>query len=245
MGANPIGWTDFDEMFVDALAMLGEGRLKLALTDDQKTAIVRRVIAWYGTYLSPKRLHWPDTTGEGIYIMPDDCDVPLEVIASPVAEELWEIYGSGGTGYSIMYDPLPIAIFRGDYSYVLQILQDVEMGKRILSADLTWDYERVTRKLRVYPSAASHPARIAVVYLSSSLDFKDVDIQDQDLIFKRMQAEAKLTVGLMRRKYSEWPGPGDSVTMDGDALVSEANEEKRELDEEILAKSRPAGFIVG
>ncbi len=244
MGANPIGWESFEQLLTDALAMLGEGRLKLALTDEQKSAITRRVITWYGTYLAPRRLTWPDTTGDGVYLMPDDCDFPLNVISTPASEELFEIYG-GGTGYSILYDPLPIAVFRGDYSYVLQILQDVEMGKRIMSADMTWDYERSTRKLRVYPAGRNHPWRIAVEYLSSSLDFKDVDLQDQDLVFKKMQTEAKMTVGLMRRKYAEWPGPGESVTMDGDALVGEAIEERRDLDEEILAKSRPAGFIVG
>lgn len=244
MGANPIGWTSFDAMLTDAVAMIGEGRINIELTDQQRQAITRRVVTWYGTHLAPRRLHFPDTTGTGVYQMPDDCDFPLEVIASPTSEELFEIYG-GGTGYSILYDPLPIAVFRGDYSYVLQILQDVEMGKRILSADVTWDWERSTRQIRVYPSGSNHPYKIAVLYLSGHLDFKDVDIQDQNLVFRRMQAEAKLTVGLMRRKYSEWPGPGSSVTMDGDALVSEANEEKRELDEEILAKSRPAGFLVG
>ena len=227
----------------DALAMLGEGRIKIELTPEQRNAIMRRCLVWYGAFKAPKRLHWPNASGTNQFEMPEDCDVILEVVTSPLADELFDIY-QGGVGYSIIYDPLPIAIFRGDYSYVLQILQDVEMGQRILSADVTWEYDRVTRLLRVYPGSLN-PSRVAAIYLSSKLDFKDVELLDQDLIYRRFQAEAKVNIGLMRRKYSDWPGPGGTVTMDGDALTMEGQEEKATLDEEIMGRARPCGFVVG
>ena len=245
-GQNLIGWSDFDEMMTDALNLIGEGRIKIELTDEQRKGILRRTILWYGAFKAPKRLAWYPARGNNIYDMNDDTDVILEVVTTPLSEELFEMYG-GGTGYSILYDPLPIAIFRGDYSYVLQILQDVEMGKRIMSADINWEYDRVTKKLYVYPSGAYYniPPQIAVFYLSNQLDFKDVEMLDQDLLFRKIQAESKMTVGLMRRKYAEWPGPAGQVTMDGDALVSEASEERRELDEELAGRARPCGFVVG
>lgn len=242
-GLNIMGWASLDQMMADALALLGEGRIKIELTPEQRQAIMRRVLLWYGAVKAPKRLHWSSATGNNIFDMPEDCDVVLDVIASPLADELFDIY-SGGVGYSIIYDPLPIAVFRGDYSYVLQILQDVELGQKILSADITWEYERLTRTLRLYPGNLN-PNRIAVVYMSSRLDFKDIEMLDQDLVFRRFQAEAKHTIGIMRRKYSEWPGPGGMVTMDGDAMVMEAAEEKSALDEELMGKARPCGFTVG
>jgi hypothetical protein len=242
-GMNSIGWTSFEQMMSDALALLGEGRIKIELTPEQRNAIMRRVLVWYGAVKAPKRLMWPGATGNNVFEMSEDCDVILEVATSPLADSLFDIY-SGGVGYSIIYDPLPIAMFRGDFSYVLQILQDVEMGQKIMSADVTWEYDRVTRLLRVYPGNLN-PSRVAVFYLSARLDFKDVELMDQDLLFRRLQAEGKQTIGLMRRKYSEWPGPGGMVTMDGDALVMEASEEKVALDEELMGKARPCGFMVG
>lgn len=242
-GMNSIGWTSFDQMMSDAIALLGEGRIKIELTPEQRTAILRRVLVWYGAFKAPKRLHWSNSTGNNLFPMPEDCDVVLEVIATPLADELYDIY-SGGVGYSIIYDPLPVAIFRGDYSYVLQILQDVEMGQRILSADITWEYDRILRLLRVYPGNLN-PARVAAFYLSSRLDYKDVELLDQDLVFRRLQAESKIAIGIMRRKYSEWPGPGGSIQMDGDAMVMEGNEEKATTDEEIMGRCRPCGFMVG
>lgn len=228
----------------DAISLVGGDVLALGMSDRQRAAIMRRSILWWAAFNAPKRLAYFDGRGDNIFDMPEDCDFVLEVVAPPISEELFEIYG-GGTGYSILYDPLPIAIFRGDYSYILQILQDVEMGKRIMSADMNWEYDRVAQKLYVFPTGRNAPYKIGVFYLSSSVDFKDVDMLNQDLLYRKFQCEVKHTVGMMRRKYSEWPGPGGTVSMDGDALVSEALEERRELNEELAGRARPGGFIVG
>lgn len=241
-----IGWSSFEQMMVDAINLIGEGRINIELTEDQRNGILRKTVLWYGAFKAPKRLAWYDARGNNIYDMNVDTDVVLEVVTTPMSEELFDMYG-GGTGYSVVYDPLPIAIFRGDYSYILQIMQDIEMGKRILSADINWEFDRATKKLYVYPSSSYYniPPKIAVFYLSNLLDFKDIEMLDQDLIFRRIQAESKMTVGMMRRKYSEWPGPGGMVTMDGDALVGDAQSEMDRLDEELAGRARPCGFIVG
>lgn len=82
-------------------------------------------------------------------------------------------------------------------------------------------------------------------YISREVNF-DV-IEPSDLMFVREYALAcaKETLGRIRNKFGGYPTAEGERTLDGDTLLAEAAETKRELTEKLIDHAYPGGFMVG
>lgn len=107
--------------------------------------------------------------------------------------------------------------------------------RNTLSTDFQWRHDTLNNCLYC-THRDPRPSHITVQYVP---DFQDVSEIESDLwvdyLIRLSQAHLKLAIGRIRSKYTI---EGSNVSLDGDQLLSEANDELAKIREEIEAKRR-------
>lgn len=104
----------------------------------------------------------------------------------------------------------------------------------ILSTDWQWVYDELNQALYI-TCKAPRPSQVTILYVPDFRDVSEVTNRSwQDIIVRLSQAYAKLALGRTRSKYTI---QGSNVSLDGETLLDEANEELRSLREEMESKS--------
>lgn len=105
--------------------------------------------------------------------------------------------------------------------------------QRVLSVAPSWEYFQDRNILMLY--TVVHRAK-ATYFFHFPRKLSQVPMQHSDWILKYSTAKSKLKLGRIRSKFTgALPGPSRDLQMDGDTLVSEANEEIRTLEEELMS----------
>lgn len=126
------------------------------------------------------------------------------------------------------------------YSYMLQWLQTIETAKRILSAERSWEYDKFSGLLRIFP-VPSLTVRGAVVVkrrvtiTGPNPEFGRLVDRYRRLVKDYALAESMLRLGRIRGKYDGIPAAGRDFSLNADALLTEAKEMKEKADTEIAA----------
>lgn len=109
-----------------------------------------------------------------------------------------------------------------------------EMYRRITGREGTWQI--IGTKLLLTP-APKAPLKVGMIYQSMSID---TDVRRDEWIKEWALTEIKMSLGAARRKYQGIPGPrGDTITMDGEALITEAREDQTTLRERLNEYREP------
>jgi hypothetical protein len=104
-----------------------------------------------------------------------------------------------------------------------------EMYRRLTGREGGWELKGSL--LLLSPTPKINAVKFAVVYQSMLLDS---DIRRDEWLKDWALTEVKLALGAVRRKYQGIPGPrGDTITMDGEALMTEAREDQVQLRERL------------
>ena len=105
--------------------------------------------------------------------------------------------------------------------------------RNTLSTDFQWRYDQLNQVIYI-AHRDPRPATVTIQYVP---DFKDVsEIVDDtwiNYLIRLSTANMKLALGRTRSKYTI---EGSNVTLDGEILLNEANEEIREIREELDKK---------
>jgi hypothetical protein len=242
---------------------LGCGVVVLELTDDHVDDAFDNAVRWW---ISKKGIQrnavCSISSSISEYSMPDDCDEVIDVSFPGIQ---LDAIAAVNPYVFIDVDQLPVAYqaLTGIpqtqfYSTYQQVIQHAETARRIVGAEFSWDYDKNTNYLRIYPD--QHKSGTAIArYLSTTLvsddpvspattpinDFSNLRFRDRDIILRYAKSELKEMLGLIRGKFSEMPGAGGKVTLDGDTLRTEASSEKIDLNNELIGLSDPVPFLVG
>ena len=140
---------------------------------------------------------------------------------------------------------------RFDMSAYVQLLQSLEMRRRIFSGEPDWyDLPPAQRKIMLTNrnpvgfSIQGNQLFMIVFYKTDTFLISDFVGRDEDLFYRYCLARSKLVLGTIRSKYSVYPAAGGSVSMDGGELKQEALAELQTLDEEISASQGNVGGIM-
>jgi len=238
-------YSNFEEVLNEALRSIGGDVVALGLKDPHKKDVMKRAVRWFIAKRGQKKIHQTQFVQSlSEYVMPEDCEHVVDVIfPKPKLDLAFSGVFDSAIEPSLIYTSSAPA----EYSFLIQIFQQREVGKRVLGVDPSWQYSTVDRKLRVMPidGADIQSGMMWISYLSSTLDLTRMTTRESEILMRRMASEAKFTVGMIRRKYGEWPGPGGTVALDGSDMVSEAKDEFDMLDDELVQLSFPISFIVG
>ena len=137
----------------------------------------------------------------------------------------------------------------GDNSYpqstVVQTMQTLTANEKIFSSDLDWEFyeDKVTgiKILRVMPAPVLESGECIYRYsiLPEDIKIEWFNSKFQYFLKQWALADAKQILGRKRSKYSSYSTAGGEKQLDGDSLLAEAREDKRDLEEKILDVQGP------
>lgn len=125
---------------------------------------------------------------------------------------------------------------------IVQTLQAIESGKKIMSAEMDWEFYKDnmtdphTRLIRVMPS----PIDVGTAIYLYRVDPLDIKLEHYDsrhlwLLREWALAEAKYILGRIRGKFpGGLPAAGGDRQLDGESLLQEARDDKERLEVKVL-----------
>jgi len=133
----------------------------------------------------------------------------------------------------------------GLYSGLVQQLQWIEQLKRIFSAEAEWDYDPITRILRIYPSFEVGEKRMLVEFVSNSMQTEELSGEQLVTFIRYFRACCGERLGQIRSKYDSIPVAGGTASLNGSTLLDKAQEEKEKMTEWAHARTAPYRFLTG
>ena len=217
---------------------LGEGVVSVEMTDaqlqdavDSASLLYHQIIGAYEyTTLSV-------SSGAGEYAMPADCISVAEVYFDISKSGIYESFDWAG----VELGPMSFGMYGGyrdgsgaggGYSYLVQALNYRDQSKRILSVDEDWFWDRERRLLCITPKNSASTT-LGVRYQTSNVDWARVYPHEYGLFRRYALAEAMITLGQIRTKYSTLPSAQGDLSLNGDALKAEADGIKMNLMEQL------------
>lgn len=251
MSVQPFVLKDEEELQQWILRRLGAPLLKVELTADHLHDNIEDAKRWFAAKKGWKKF-WtlPIAQNQNVYDLPDDADVVTDVIFSYNPLDLSILafpYWLPPENNQIPYSVFNVAGRSGGlYSNYTQILQSIEMAKRVLSAETDWRQEKNAQgnTLMLFPNPTRSGLAI-VEYTTHTINVLELSERDHHLMKRYALALAKLDLGRIRSKFDNYPTAQGTVTMDGAALLEEARTDFEKLEEELADSAMPMGFLVG
>jgi hypothetical protein len=158
---------------------------------------------------------------------------------NPKSDELYDKLVSEGI-------IIPLGRNVGNITGIQNLLTDYHLlqayrkfSQRILGTEGSWEVTG-DKKIRLKPTPkGSFP--VVVRYIPSVNDFNMPE--QKEVCTRAIIAEAKIILGHTRRKMSIPSPDGGTLNLDGDALVTEGREEKKEIVELAVSLGEPMGFV--
>jgi hypothetical protein len=124
----------------------------------------------------------------------------------------------------------PISNFSGDD--IAQFINWRKTFRRVISSEPMWTWFEDQKTLFIY-NVVDFAKACAYTYEPRS--FGDISLVHKDFIRRFSIAQTKEKLALIRRKFGDIPGPGgNTIKLDGDALMKEAAEEMKECRAELM-----------
>jgi hypothetical protein len=133
----------------------------------------------------------------------------------------------------------------GLYSGIVQQLQWIEQLKRIFSAESDWEYDPITRVLRLFGGGPTGENRMMVEYVSNAMQIEELFGEALNTFQRYFRAEVGERLGQIRSKYDAIPVAGGTATLNGGAMLDWAREEKEKLTEWAHNRNYPYRFLTG
>lgn len=115
-----------------------------------------------------------------------------------------------------------------------------KFSQKVLGTDGSWEVTG-DNKIKLKPTPkGSFP--VVVRYLPSVDDFQIPS--HKEVCTRALIAEAKIMIGHTRRKMLVPSPDGGTMNLDGDSLVTEGREEKKEIIELAISLGEPMGFMI-
>jgi len=225
------------------LTKLGHPVVDVEILEDQWETLLRTAGDWIAGYFpkEQKLAVFYTQPLQPTYPMPRDAYWVQEVAWDPVTTRLDDIFGAESFLFNI-----------GNISGIQNMLLDYHLlqayrkfSQKVLGTEGHWEVlneggEGPSKQLiRLYPTPKG-VFPVTVLYYPVVTHFRSP--QAKKLCMDMMLAEAKVTVGMARRKIANMPSPtGGNLQTDGEALVQEGNKELEEIAEKATKMGEPLG----
>lgn len=224
------------------LTMLGAPVLPLELDDQQLENCIDFALQIFEDYAPMEYFQYYTfltTPGQSVYQMPPDVGFIRDISYKETANYAFsasdlggviplEYMGAGAYG-SIAGGINPQQPVWGKISEWVMYKQYEDMYNRVSGQQGGWEYLGGYGNIKLYPIPyRSYP--VAVRYLQKQTDFKQVTqaMQEGALAF------AKIVVGRIRSRIANPPGPNGGVQLDGQTILAEGLQEKKEWEEKLI-----------
>jgi hypothetical protein len=247
-----------EELIEEIKTSFGHPTVKIELDDIVWDKIINKASRWFKS--KKGLIYWlfMDITGVDSYDWPADALQILDVIL-PRRSDIADILSLG------FFDIVPARIVPGISSYpslqgagvvhfdssaYLQLLQTLEMRRRVFSSDPGWYVlDHPIRKIMItardiYTAMGGGTGlKMLIFYKKTTVSLADLQGRDEDMYIRYCIARAKQVLGEIRSKYPSYPSAGGAISMNGNELKQEAVAELAGLDQEIDDSQGNAGGI--
>lgn len=250
---------DEEQLSLWILRRLGAPLLKVELTECHLHDVISMAMHWYaakkGFIRQVQLLVVPSITQYSLDTLADDIDLVTDVVFPLSAYDLTPLSSPWGWAWPDEALGTPMNSVYGGFaaggaqsggvvSSVVQVLQYSDMARRVFNGEFEWRQE--SRTLYVLPYQQPPTSLSAIVfYTSTKFTLVEFNERDHDIVKRYALAKAKLDLGRIRSKYDSYQGAAGAVNLDGQALLSEGQQEIEALDEELASSAMPVGFLVG
>lgn len=223
------------------LAKLGHPVIDIEITESQFEILLQTAGDWIAGYFpkEQKLAVFYTSPLQPTYPMPADAYWIQEVAWDPVTTRIDDIFGSESFLFNV-----------GSVSGIQNMLLDYHLlqayrkfSTKVLGTEGHFDVineggSGPTKQLiRLYPTPKG-VFPVTVLYYPVVTHFRSP--QAKKLCMDMMLAEAKVAVGMARRKIANMPSPtGGTMQTDGEALVQEGNKELEEITKKAIDMGEP------
>lgn len=224
------------------LLMLGAPVISIELDEQQLDGAVDFALQIFEDYAPREYFQWyllSTIPGQSVYKMPDDVGLIRQVAYRETAKLAFssadlggviplEYMGAGAYG-SIAGGINPQTPVWGKMNEWVLYKQYEDMYARTSSQQGGWEWIGGYSSIKLYPTPYKNHL-VAIHYLQKRPDFKEVTqaMQEGALAF------AKIMVGRIRSKISNPPGPNGGIQLDGQQILQEGLQEKKEWEERLI-----------
>lgn len=234
-----------EEMGQWILRHLGAPFWKVELTCEGLADCIEDARRWFAAKKGKQKILIVSiASGQTEYALPDEVELVIDV-ADDRRMGMWP-----NLSFAFGWDQIVVG---RDYSFdsnqwfvseLVQRMQYLQTSERVLDAQFEWQQD--DRSLLILnPSPSS--TKLAIIYKSNEVILEQLGERDHDLVKRFALMRSKYMVGRVRSKYQGgFTGAGgQSVDLDGQALLEEARSEEEKLQEEIGLAGFPMMFQTG
>lgn len=234
--------TDYDiKQFVKRT--MGDSTVAVELTDEHYADAVEAAKDWYAMLIGQAKVCTVSLiSGTSAYAVPTDCETVVEVITDTADNLLsWGFPDVPVNLTTLMPRMGGSGHFFSDLTLTLQY---IEMGRRVVGRDQDWIWDPEQRVLYITPPD-SGASRALVRYQTNFVDVSKLKRYEYALVRDYAVAHAMQVLGNIRSKYGEMPGAAGGFSMNGDLLLSNAQEQKNALTEQLIKLQPPTPPVFG
>lgn len=233
----------FEEIKDTVLLTLGAPVLDIELDDQQLDMIINRMLKVWETYAPREFFNYytfPTIRGKSVYEMPPEVGYIRNVYyreGSNFAFQASDLGGAIPINYTYpsgmgsvnggFLDP-QYPTFGGLGEWTLY-QQYTRLFSSLSSGLGGWEWVGGYRHIKLYPIPFSSNM-VIVHYMQKCKDWDEVS----EVMIEGALALTKMTLGLIRRKFSNPPGPGGGLSLDGAQLHDEGKQDYEKWKEEII-----------
>jgi hypothetical protein len=231
---------DSNPIKFEALSTLGHPVVQIEIEEPQLEQAIRVTGDFIAGYfpLEQRYAFFMTEPLRNTYPIPEDAYWIQDVKWDPVTTRIDDIFGAESFLFNI-----------GNITGIQNLLTDWHLlqayrkfSQRILATEGMWEFKG-DNKIRLYPTPrGSFP--VVVEYIPSVYRFKSTEARE--LTKRMLVAELKIMLGNIRGKYASGiPAPdGGAMSLNGSDLLTQGQEEKKELVEEAIKLAEPLQFYL-
>jgi hypothetical protein len=221
---------------------LGAGVVCVELTDDQLADALDRAKLWMQMWVGQQKNAVLTGGGGTEFALPTDCESPVEVIFAASSDSLFDTFRWAGV--EVNASDLTTMVPNQGYVDIVQRMQYLELGKRVLSAERAWEHDRARNLLIISPAPAAGE-QVILVYLMKTIALTYLKAYELQLLMDYTFALSMETLGYIRTKFAEIPTASGSTSMNGDTLLANAQQLMDKCEEKARALAPPIPLFVG
>lgn len=229
--------------------MLGDPIVRVELTEKHISDAIDMAIDRYMYYRYPERMYEYIDVGSATteVILPAHItkESVIDVTYSPHSQLFQQLTGAGEAFFLTYYLQQTGGTFASDFYIAMAYKETMERSLGIVPS-----YEFVSHDdgtgnmrdfIRIYPKP-SIGLKVAILY---ARPMTEEEIDSSTWIRKYALTWAKEQLGRIRSKFASVPGPTGEAQLDGQQLISEAQQEREQLEQSAVNRGEPLSFTMG
>ncbi|MFW6028961.1 MAG: hypothetical protein ACOCRO_01765 [Halanaerobiales bacterium] len=229
--------------------MLGYPLVRVELSEQHISDAIDMAIDRYEEFRNPEQTYHylPVAVGQDLVELPAWMSKKevMDVVYSPHSDLFSQLTGAGESFYLTYYLQNTGGTFLSDFYVAMAYKETLE-----LTLGIGPQYELFTQKnkegeWRDYIRLSPKPSvslQIGVLY---NRPMTEEEVDSSTWIRKYALTWAKEQLGRIRSKFASVPGPTGEMQLDGQQLITEAQQERESLDQSVIQRGPPLTFDIG